>query len=389
MTEPGTDPADPVDDSLTNPSGIYVLRERNVPGGRMEVFGHATFQGVRLRVSGVNRDGRVSVAGDLPLYGVFGREEDPQVGVAFGRVDFGWLSRFWLTRTTTFDLIDETTPQPGLMASIDGLTVGLVNTDGTVSAAGVPQLQLIWRGEALPTGEGWAPDGYGMFTRLVDRSRVSVVRRVEWTAIWRDFTVKIAAIRDGRAMIFAAKLGEPPPVGAPEVVLGGDRRTVGWSAVVPVEQLSLRGWTLTESPLGTGVGPTCVGVLRGRAALMARVAGPHVAGEEPVPAPGSAIIVKRERGDTVTDEFVLVAQGQYFWDWRVTVDNSEVTDLRQITATTNWQGQTYAVEGVNDETAQVYLNRSAVDVTETTPFVYSVRPVERDALPVDGIFWQC
>ena len=152
MTGPCTDPSDKFDDSLTNPSGIYVLRERNVPGGRMEVSGHATFQGVRLRVRGVGRDGRVSVAGDLPLYGVFGREEDPQVGVAFGRVDFGWLSRFWLTRTTTFDLIDETTPQPGLMASIDGLTVGLVNTDGTVSAAGVPQLQLIWLSTAEPEG---------------------------------------------------------------------------------------------------------------------------------------------------------------------------------------------------------------------------------------------
>jgi len=378
----------PEDDaSLTDPGGLYALQERTIPGGRVTIGGFATFQTVRVRVDGAYRDGRVSVFGDLPSHGVYGRDDDPQVNGVFGRVDFGWLSRFWLTRTSTFDVIDDRTPQPGLLAEIDGQAVGLVDTVGTVSAAGVPQLQLIWLGGVNPAGEGWAPDGYGLFTKIVDRSLVSVVRRVEWTAIWRDFTVQIAAIRDGRAMIFAANIAEPPPVGAPEVVLGGDRHTVGWSAVVPVEQLSLRGWTLTESPLGAGVAPTFVGVLRGRAALMARVAGPHEAGEEPVPAPGSAIIVKRHRGDTVTDEFVLVAQGQYFWDWRVTVDNSEVTDLRQITATTTWQGQTYAVEGVNDETAQVYLDRSAVDVTETTPFVYSVRPVEREALPVDGILW--
>jgi len=374
------------DGSLTDPGGLYALRERAIPGGRVTIGGFATFQTVRVRVDGAYRDGRVSVFGDLPPHGVYGREDDPQINGVFGRVDFGWLSRFWLTRTSTFEAIDDSTPQPGLLAEIDGRRVGLVDTDGTVSADGVPQLQVIWLGAGEPEGAGWAPDGYGLFTKFVDRSLVSVVRRVEWTAIWRDFTVQIAAIRDGRAMIFPTRNGEPP-VGAPEVVLGGNSRSSNWSAVVPEEELSLRGWTLTESPLGAGVVATCVGVLRGRTTLMAQVAGPHVAGEDPVPAPGSAVIVKKDRGDTVTDEFVLVERSQYFWDWRVTVDESEVTDLRQITATTTWQGETYPVEGVNDETAQVYLNRSAVDVTETTPFVYSVRPVERHALPVDSIHW--
>ncbi|WP_120338239.1 hypothetical protein [Cryobacterium soli] len=386
MTEPCTNPSDEsdeFDDSLTNPSGIYVVRERNVPGGRMEVSGHATFQGVRLRVRGVGRDGRVSVAGDLPLYGVFGREEDPQVGVAFGRVDFGWLSRFWLTRTTTFDLIDETTPQPGLTASIDGLTVGLVDTEGTVSASGVPQLQLIWLSTAEPEGEGWAPDGYGLFTKIVDRSLVSVVRRVEWTAIWRDFTVQIAAICDGQAMIFAGGGGEPPS-NAPEVVLGGGRRRNGWSAVVPLAQLSLRGWTLTECPLGVGVVDACVGTLRGRTASMVRVAEPHVAGEERVAAPGSAVVVEKNRGDTVTDEFVLVASSQHYWTWRVTVDESEVSDLRQVTATTTWNGQTHPVQWRDDGAGLVYLSHSTVDIADTTPFIYTVQPIDRSALPVDS-----
>ncbi|TFC86546.1 hypothetical protein [Cryobacterium sp. TMT4-31] len=112
-----------------------------------------------------------------------------------------------------------------------------------------------------------------MFTRLVDRSLVAVVHRVEWTAIWRDFTVQIAAVRNGRAVIFVGGGGEPP-LTAPEVVLGGGRRTNGWSAVVPLAQLSLRGWTLTESPLGVGVVAACVGTLRGRTASMVRVGGP-------------------------------------------------------------------------------------------------------------------
>ncbi|PXA69780.1 hypothetical protein [Cryobacterium arcticum] len=384
----GADPYSTADDdSLTNPAGLYELRARAIPGGRVEVTGFADFQTVRVRVRGASPQGQVSVFGDLPPHGVYGREDDPQVNGVFGRVDFGWLSRFWLTRTSTFDVIDKATPQPGLLAAVDGLDVGVVDSCGTVSLAGVPQLQVIWLGTGDPAGDGWSLDGYGSYTKLVERRLVTVVRQVEWTAIWRDFTVQIAAISEGKAIIFAGKIGEPPPFDAPEVVLGGDRRTIGWSAVVPVAQLSLRGWTLIESPLGVGVVASSVGMLRGRTALMGRVAGPHVAGEEPAPAPGSAIMAKKARGDTVTDEYVLVARSQYYWDWRATVDESEVTDLRQITATTTWCGETYAVEGTNDETAQVYLNRSAVDVTETTPFVYSVRPVERHALPVDSIHW--
>ena len=371
------------DDSLTNPSGLYVLRERAIPGGRVEVGGFATFQTVRVRVDGVG-DGRVRVFGDLPPHGVYGRHDDPQVNGVFGRVDFGWLSRFWLTRTSTFDVIDDGTPQPGLLAEIDGQTVGLVDTEGTVSVAGVPQLQLIWLGAAEPAGAGWAPDGYGSFTKLVDRSLVSIVRRVEWTAIWRDVTVRIATIRDGRAVIFAGGGGEPP-FEAPEVVLGGGHRRNGWSAVVPLTQVSLRGWTLTESPLGVGIVAACVGTLRGRTASMVRVAGPHVPGDEPVAAPGSAIVVKKDQGDTVTDDFVLVASSPHHWAWRVTVDESEVSDLRRVTATTTWQGETYDVEGVDEDAARVFTTTTTVGIDEATPFIYTVQPIERSALPVDSM----
>ncbi|MEC5182935.1 hypothetical protein RCH12_000378 [Cryobacterium sp. MP_3.1] len=383
----GTGLPDPDDDSLVNPAGLYVLRARAVPGGRVEVGGFATFQTVRVRVDGVSSQGQIKIFGDLPPHGVYGRHDDPQVNGVFGRVDFGWLSRFWLTRTSTFDTIDETTPRPGVLAQVDGLEVGLADTCGTVSLAGVPQLQLIWLGAGEPAGDGWAPDGYGAFTKLVDRRLVSVVRHVEWTAIWRDLTVQVATIRNGRAVIFAPK-GGLPPFDAPEIARAENIHS-GWSAVVPFEQLSLRSWTSTERPLGAGVVANCVGLVRGRYALVARPAGPSGPGEDPVPAPGSEIVVKKGRGQTVTADFVLLPYSRYgrAWDWRVTVDESEVSDLRQVTATTTWQGQTYAVEGGDDSGALVYLNGTSVDVNETTPFVYTAQPADRRGLPVDSIFW--
>jgi len=373
------------DSTLTNPGSLAEITARDIPNGRTEVSGYATFQGLRVHVFRVDPWGDINVWGELPVRGVAARHAEPQMEGATGKVEFRDLDRFWLTRTTTYDEIDATTPRPGLVTQIDGQVVGLVDTTGTVTFAGVPQVQLIWLGAAEPAPAGWSPDGYGAFTKLVERSLVSVVRRVEWTAIWRDVTVQIAAIRSGRAHIFVGG-GAPPPFTAPEMVLA-QTRDGGWSAVVPLAQVSLRQWTLTESPLGVGIVTECVGVLRGRIVLPALPALPHVPGEKDVAAPGNEITLKKSRGETVTDEFVLAAQSPHFWDWRATVDGSAVTDLRQVTATTTWQGRTYAVEGVNDEQALVYVNRSSVDVTETTPFAYSVRSVERSALPVDSIFW--
>jgi hypothetical protein len=373
------------DSTLTNPGSLAEITTRDVPGGRTEVSGYATFQGIRVHVYRVDPWGDINVWGELPVRGVTARHAEPQVEGATGRVEFRDLDRFWLTRTTTYDVIDATTPRPGLMTHIDGQVVGLVDTTGTVTFDGVPQVQLVWLDAAEPVTAGWSVDGYGSFTKLVDRSLVAAVRRVEWTAIWRDVTVQVAAIGDGSAHIFVGG-GALPPFTMPEMVLT-KTRDGGWSAVVPLGQLSLRQWTLTETPLGVGVVAKCVGLLRGRIALVARPAGPHVPGETDVPAPGSAITVKKSHGETVTDEFALDARSRHFWDWRVRVEEHEVTDLREVTATTTWQGGTYPVEGVNEKQAQVYLNRSSVDVTETTPFVYSARPVERSALPVDSTFW--
>lgn len=186
-------------------------------------------------------------------------------------------------------------------------------------------------------------------------------------------------------MIFVTHRGLPP-FEVPEIVPRGTR-SGGWSTVVPLAELSLRSWTLTERPLGTGVVAKCLGRLRGRGALVARAAAPRVNAAPAEPAPGSDLVVKRARGDTVTDDFALLTYSGSFWDWRVTVMESEVTDLRQVTATTTWQGKTYVVDGVNEEQARMYLDRNTVDIAETTPLVYTVTPVERTMLPVDSTFW--
>jgi hypothetical protein len=381
---------DPFDGSLTNPASVEVLRARPIPGGHTEVRGHATFRGVRVDVYLVNYDGRVYIGGDLPKKGVYRRDDDPRLEGVTGMVDFRALDRFWLTRTTTYDVIDESTPQPGVTTRVDGRDFAVADTCGTVSEAGVPQLQLIGPGAGEPTadlvaGAAWTPDGYGAYTALVDRSRASAVRQVTWQAVWRDFTVTVAGIREGLALVYVPT-GGVPDFDVPEITIVEDNLNSGWSALVPVEQLSLRSWTRVDRPVGSGTTAGFVGRVRGRYALVSRPAVPRPKpGEAPVAAAGTGFVADKGQGESVTDDFFLfpcTSGYDSYWEWRAHLDANEVTDLTQVSATTTWRGETYAVEGCNDETAQVYLNRSAVDVLETTPLVYSVRRVERSELPV-------
>lgn len=166
-----------------------------------------------------------------------------------GEVDFSKLDQFWLTRTSTWSSIDENTPLPGLLTTIEGTDFGVADSGGTVSLAGVPQLQLVWLGSGEPQGEGWLTDGYEAFTRLVPRDQVPGLRHVEWTAIWRDITVKVASIRGDHAHIFVEQ-GGIPTVAHPEIRHGVNLKS-GWSAVVGRAELSLRSWTSTERPVGT------------------------------------------------------------------------------------------------------------------------------------------
>jgi hypothetical protein len=377
-----TDDSNYDDTSLTDPDGLYVLRARDIPGGRVEVSGFATFQGVRVDVRGASRHGLVSLFGDLPAHQVQYRHDDPQVNGVFGEVDFGWLSRFWLTRTSTFDVIDADTPHPGLLTPVDGREVGVADSCGTVSLTGVPQLQLIWLGPDAPRATDWVPDGYGSHTALVDRSRVTVLRHVEWTAVWRDLTVTVAGIRGDSALIFAAK-GGLPPFEAPEITHGENVRS-GWSAVVPLGQLSLRTWTSTEQPVGAGIVADHVGLVRGRTALVGRPTDPFQNDTGGV----DGIVAQKRRFETVTDDFVLHPRTRYAtasWEWRGGVHADDLTELREVTATTTWQGETHTVQALRD--GLVYLSRVAVDVAETTPLQYSARPVEPSELvPVSTLF---
>lgn len=364
------------DTTLTDPEGIHVLRARAIPGGQMTVTGHATFQDVRVEVRGVSSHGLVSIFGDLPPHGVQYRDDDPQVDGVFGEVDFGWLSRFWLTRTSTFDTIDADTPRPGLHTHYEGLDVGVSDTCGTVSLAGMPQLQLVWLDAGDPAGADWVLDGYGSYTTVTDRARVTLVRRVEWTAIWRDITVTVAGIRDDRALVFVAT-GGVPDFDAPEITHGENTRS-GWSAVVPLDQLSLRSWTSIEQPLGAGIVAGCVGVFRGRTVRVGLPTGPAeaVAGDGPV--------AQKRRGETVTDDFVVHPHTRWpdsSWEWRARVDPAELTELRQISATTTWNGETRTVDAYRDAEGQVYLDRDAADSADVSPLEFTVTPIDPADLP--------
>jgi hypothetical protein len=383
MADESSSMPEPEDESsLTEPAGVYELRARSIPGGQVEVSGHATFQSVRVEVRGASRHGLVSIFGDLPPHGVQYRHDDPQVNGVFGEVDFGWLSRFWLSRTSTFAVIDDETPRPGVLTRFEGTDVGVSDTCGTVSLAGVPQLQLVWQGSDAPSSAEWVPDGYGSFTRLVERSRVSVLRHVEWTAVWRDLTVSVAAIRGETALVFAAT-GGVPEFEVPEIAHGANVHS-GWSAIVPLDQLSLRSWTSTERPVGTGIVAGHVGLVRGRTALVG------LPSDSTEPGVDGGIVAQKRRGETVTDDFVLhprTERPNSPWEWRAGVSANDLTELREVTVTTTWNGETRQVKAYRDGTGLVYLSDALVDVAETTPFQYSVRPADPgELLAVGALF---
>lgn len=373
---------DPED--LTHPLNLSYLRDRAIPGGRVHVEGWATFKGVRVDVQSVSPRGLVAVVGELPVYGVHNRDfidptyRDSRSPLMVGEVSFLDLDRFWLTRTSTFEVIDEETPLPGLLTTIDGTDFGVADSGGTVSRAGEPQLQLVWLGGGEPRGEDWLPDGYGALTRMVPRDQVPGLRYVEWTAVWRDITVKVAGIRGDRAHIFVER-GGVPTVEHPEIRHGANLQT-GWSAVVGRTELSLRTWTSTERPVGHGTVVGCVGLVRGRrgAVLLPGPRDEQVAG----------VIVRKSLGETVTEDFVIHARrdGRNApVEWRAIVVagdvEHDVTDARRIEASTKWQGEVRVVEGLNEPAGVVYLPGHSVPLEEVSTLEYTVRPVALSERP--------
>ncbi|MCU1445017.1 MAG: hypothetical protein JWP54_675 [Cryobacterium sp.] len=375
-----TPPTDAGSHRLTQPTGLDDLQERFITGGRVTVTGRATYRGVRVGIKGVSpRNPSVEIYGPITLPDLLWRQDDVQSGFTSGDVAFSSLQRFWLTRTSTYDAVDEYTPRPGVLAVVDGDEYGVTDTCGTVSAAGIPELQVISLAEGAPEGADWVRDGYGQWTRFVARDRVTSVRQVEWTAVWRDLTVLVADISGEQALVFAERGGVPDYI--PEITHGSNVHG-GWSAVVPVEQLSLRSWTSTERPLGAGCVGGNVGLVRGRTVLVAR-ADTAKAGE-------TGVVAQKRRGETVTGEFSVdlwTGRADSGWEWRVDVDVADLADIRHIETTTEWKGETRTVAAIQESEDLIYLERETVDLREVSPLVHAATAVEPGELPTVDILW--
>ena len=87
----------------------------------------------------------------------------------------------------------------------------------------------------------------------------------------------------------------------------------------------------------------------------------------------------------MTDDFVLfprTSSPNSSWEWRAEVRDADLTELRQVTATTVWKGETHTVQA--HRYGQVYLADALVDAAETTPLQYSARPVDPGELEAVG-----
>lgn len=364
---------------LTHPTGASDLEGQTGPDGWVEVNGFATYRGERVHIGRVQSSGMVGVTGPIALADLPGFSGDVQTGSASGNVDFESLERFWLIRTTHQDGVDGHSPRPGMTTIVDGTEFGVTDTCGTVSPAGVRQLQLIWLGAGEPGGAEWVLDGYGFWTTLVDRGRVDEVRYVEWKAIWRDITVFVAGVHNGIAHIFVTS-GGVPEFEVPEVKHTGSVANC-WSAEVPVEELSFRSWRSVERPAGAGVVSGEIGLVRGRTTVLIR---PKT---QDVTEPG--IVAIKKRGQTVTSDYIMHPRQKNAVapavEWRAPVSASDISDLRKISATTTWQGEVTAVDGVSDTDDTVFFAQVTAERPETTELVCTTRTITPDDLPAKAL----
>ncbi|WP_354191409.1 hypothetical protein [Arthrobacter sp. UYCu712] len=318
----------------------------------------------------------MAIIGPMSLHGLPGFDTDYQTGGVYGDVPFDSLERFWLIRTTHQDGVDERTPLPGLSTVVDGTQFGVTDTCGTVSSAGVRQLQLLWPGPGKPGGEEWVLDGYGCWTTLMDRSLAQEVRYVEWKAVWRDITVNVAGVRDGSAHIFVSS-GGVPEFHAPEIEHGDSVRS-SWSAVVPTGDLSLRSWTSVDRPVGPGVVAGEVGLVKGRTTILSR----------PIGTAEGTIMAVRNRGQTVTADFVMHPLHDEHVapvEWRAQVREADVTELRRISSMVRWNGETAPVGGTNDRNDELYVGGGSAAWSEIGDLVSSADPIAPDALPTRAL----
>ncbi|WEO77919.1 hypothetical protein BJQ94_02415 [Cryobacterium sp. SO2] len=367
--------------ALTHPLGLEDLEAHETARGRVAVTGHATYRGVRVGVKGVSPRGpHVEIYGPVDLPDILWRQDDVQAGFTSGDVEFSALDRFRLTRTTTHDAVDEHTPRPGVFVDIAGVEFGVADTCGTVGPDGVPLLQVMWVGEGSPVGDGWVLDGYGQWTQFVERARVASVRHVEWTAVWRDLTVFVDSISGDTALVFAAR-GGIPEFDVPEIVHGPNTRS-GWSAVVPLNQLNLRSWTSVERPVGVGCVAGDVGLVGGRTVRVARA--------ENSTTDRAGFVAQKLRGETVTEEYVVhprTGRVDSMWEWRATLDGTDLHDIRHITTTATWKGQTRPVVGVFEAKDLVFFEKETADLSEVSELDYTATPVRPSELPLADVLW--
>ena len=144
-----------------------------------------------------------------------------------------------------------------------------------------------------------------------------------------------------------------------------------------LDELIPLSWTVVEKPLGAGVVEGCVGMVRGRITRVARA--------EAVEDGAVGLVVgQKKRGQNVTSDFVLHPLGSLRsspTEWRILVPDSEVTEVRRITATTVWRGEERIVEGVSEADGVLYHSGTSADLGETTPLAFTSEPVEPANLP--------
>ncbi len=101
----------------------------------------------------------------------------------------------------------------------------------TIVSVNKPFVRLLADGDQ-PKPEGFELDRSGRWTRVVDRSEVTRIFRVETTASWRGHTVRISHLDGGLAQFtyFGMGLPETPDVARVQ--------SDEWHGVVPVDELS-------------------------------------------------------------------------------------------------------------------------------------------------------
>lgn len=101
-------------------------------------------------------------------------------------------------------------------------------------------------------------------------------------------------------------------------------------------------------------------------------------------------MAQKRRGETVTEAYVVnlwTGRADSGWEWRADVDVAELADIRQISTTTEWKGQTRTVAAIQESEDLIFFERETVDLRDVSPLVYAATSVEPGALPTVDTLW--